>query len=98
MSAGRTLDNSTLETSGTPRVHTVTVEKGAHRFDPETLFASVGDSVKFEFFPLNHSVVRAEYGYPCIPFETMLGGRTGFFSGLFPVSDVLSNVRSNAPL
>jgi plastocyanin len=69
------------------------VGKGSHQFIPDILTASVGDVVKFEFFPLIHSVVRAQYGYPCIPYEDVLEGQEGFFSGLFPVSEIASNVR-----
>ncbi|TIA27952.1 hypothetical protein D6C78_10962 [Aureobasidium pullulans] len=72
-------------------IHTVTVGKGSHQFIPDILTASVGDVVKFEFFPLIHSVVRAQYGYPCIPYEDVLEGQEGFFSGLFPVSEIASN-------
>ncbi|KAH0405508.1 hypothetical protein KCU89_g46, partial [Aureobasidium melanogenum] len=90
------LTNSTtispaLGSSSTPQVHVVTVGKGAHRFDPETLTASAGDVVTFEFFPLNHSVVRAQYRYPCIPYEDVVVGQEGFFSGLIPVSDILDD-------
>ncbi|THX74407.1 hypothetical protein D6D04_07962 [Aureobasidium pullulans] len=74
-------------------IHTVTVGKGSHQFIPDILTASVGDVVKFEFFPLIHSVVRAQYGYPCIPYEDVLEGQEGFFSGLFPVSEIASNKR-----
>ena len=97
------LTNSTTNSpapgsSSTPQVHIVTVGKGAHRFDPETLTASAGDIVTFEFFPLNHSVVRAQYRYPCIPYEDVVVGQEGFFSGLIPVSDILDDVRSSPSL
>jgi hypothetical protein len=47
--------------------------------------------VEFQFFPLNHSVVRAEYTYPCIPYEMVNPGKQGFFSGFKPVDAVLPN-------
>jgi hypothetical protein len=93
-----TPNTSTLGPSSTARIHVVTVGKGAHRFDPETFTASPGDVVMFEFFPLNHSVVRAQYRYPCIPYEDVVVGQAGFFSGLFPVADISNDVRGNSLL
>jgi hypothetical protein len=91
-------NNSALGSSNTTRVHVVTVGKGAHRFDPETLTASAGDVVTFEFFPLNHSVVRAQYRFPCIPYEDVVVGQAGFFSGLIPVSEISNDVRGDPSL
>lgn len=73
--------------------HTHTVKVGLldHKMRPETTEAAVGDFVEFDFYPLNHSVVRAEYGFPCIPYEMAGPGRTGFFSGFSPVDTVLDN-------
>lgn len=47
-------------------------------------------SPEFNFFPPNHSVVRADYLLPCIPYE-MTGPRVGFFSGFFAVDAILSD-------
>jgi hypothetical protein len=58
---------------------------------PETTQAAIGDTIEFAFYPLNHSVVRAEYGYPCIPYEMAGPSRKGFFSGFNYVKDVLDN-------
>jgi len=44
---------------------------------------------EFNFYPVNHSVARAEYGYPCVPYE-LLVAEPGFFSGFQPVDAVLS--------
>jgi hypothetical protein len=54
----------------------------------------VCQTVVFEFYPANHSVVRAEYGFPCIPYEMTGEGKAGngFFSGFHPVATVLDNV------
>ena len=38
---------------------TVEVGKGDHAFRPDVIQAKMGDSVQFNFNPLNHSVVRA---------------------------------------
>ncbi|KAJ9641905.1 hypothetical protein H2199_005119 [Coniosporium tulheliwenetii] len=41
----------------------------AHQFTPNTVLACKDDVVKFEFFPTNHSVVRADFNHPCVPYE-----------------------------
>lgn len=97
MLTNTTPNDSVPRPSSTAQVHVITVGKGAHRFDPEVITASTGDIVTFEFFPLNHSVVRAQYRYPCIPYENVVVGQEGFFSGLIPVSDILIDVRINSP-
>lgn len=53
-------------------------------------------SVEFEFFPPNHSVGRAEYQQPCIPYEDTGEHKVGFWSGFFPVDKILPNVSSTA--
>lgn len=47
---------------------------------------------EFQFFPRNHSVGRAEYGQPYIPYEDTGENKVGFYSGFFPVDRVLNNV------
>ena len=47
--------------------------------------------VEFQFFPPNHSVARAEYGFPCIPYELTGENKVGFFSGFHPVDVILDN-------
>lgn len=47
---------------------------------------------EFAFFPSNHSVGRAEYHQPCIPYEDTGEKKVGFWSGFFPVDKVLPNV------
>lgn len=44
---------------------------------------------EFDFYPTNHSVVRAEWGYPCIPYEDTGVDKIGFFSGFQPVDAIL---------
>jgi len=46
----------------------------------------------FRFYPQNHSVARADYMSPCIPYELTGAGRVGFWSGFEPINVVLSNV------
>lgn len=47
---------------------------------------------EFEFFPTNHSVARAEYQHPCVPYELSGEGKVGFFSGFKPIDAVLDDV------
>lgn len=44
--------------------------------------------IEFQFFPPNHSVGRAEYQQPCIPYEDTGMNKVGFWSGFFPLSTV----------
>ena len=76
-------------TTSEPQTHTIQVGLLDHKMRPETTEAAVGDFVEFDFYPLNHSVVRAEYGFPCIPYEMTGMGKTGFFSGFNPVDKVI---------
>ena len=58
---------------------------------PDVTQAEIGDTILFQFYPKNHSVIRAEYGYPCIPYEDTGVDKVGFFSGFFPVDAILTN-------
>ncbi|KAF3043773.1 hypothetical protein E8E12_010048 [Didymella heteroderae] len=87
-----TLQSSVSVTSTSipgPQTHTIQVGLLDHKMRPEVTEAAVGDFVEFDFYPRNHSVVRAEYGFPCIPYEMTGSGKTGFFSGFNPVDKVL---------
>ncbi|OJD31543.1 extracellular serine-rich protein [Diplodia corticola] len=78
-------------TSSAATTHTVLVGKADHKFEPDVTQALAGDFIKFQFYPNNHSVVRAEYGYPCIPYEMTGVGKTGFYSGFNPVDVILDD-------
>jgi hypothetical protein len=80
---------TTATTSSEPHTHTIQVGLLDHKMRPETTEAAVGDFIEFDFYPLNHSVVRAEYGFPCIPYEMTGSDKTGFFSGFNMVDKVL---------
>jgi hypothetical protein len=58
---------------------------------PEDLEIS-DNFLEFRFYPQNHSVARADYLSPCIPYELTGAGRVGFWSGFEPINVVLSNV------
>lgn len=64
-------------------VHTIDVSNRTHYFTPNSINALPGDIVTFRFWPGNHSVIRAEYGYPCVPYEDFEGNEgAGFYSGV----------------
>ncbi|KAH9221529.1 hypothetical protein DL95DRAFT_455361 [Leptodontidium sp. 2 PMI_412] len=88
----QTFTSSPSSTSSAPAAtHSVNVGAAGLVFTPNSLTANVGDIVEFRFYPQNHSVARAEYKYPCIPYEVVDVGKQGFWSGFNPVSVVLSN-------
>ncbi|KAJ5171174.1 Cupredoxin [Penicillium coprophilum] len=72
----------TSTTSSSTGITTHTVKVGAksdpHQFDPASITANVGDIVVFEFYPTNHSVVKADYDAPCQPADGEI-----FYSGAF---------------
>ncbi|KAK7757954.1 hypothetical protein SLS62_000332 [Diatrype stigma] len=43
--------------------------------------ANVGDKIEFTFYPTNHSVVKADFRQPCIPYNMVHPGEEIFFSG-----------------
>ncbi|KAF8600221.1 hypothetical protein BDV93DRAFT_525509, partial [Ceratobasidium sp. AG-I] len=60
-----------------PKTYKVTVGKNNKlRYDPEYVHAKVGDYVKFEFHPKNHTVTESSFDYPCSRIDP--GFRTGF--------------------
>ena len=84
---------TTLHASSTisqaPQTHTVSVAKGSFAYEPDSIQARPGDLVVFQFFPSNHSVIRAAYGYPCVPYEDVSGpGAVGFYSGHFIIESI----------
>ncbi|KAI1085133.1 hypothetical protein F5B20DRAFT_575598 [Whalleya microplaca] len=71
---------STATSSSAAVTHTVKVGL-QHDFQPDTIQANPGDTIHFNFYPKNHSVARAAFKNPCIPWElTQFDGET-FFSG-----------------
>ncbi|KAF4554086.1 Hypothetical protein D9617_5g069620 [Elsinoe fawcettii] len=90
--ASRTSTRATSTSTRPPSTHTVLVGKADHVFEPNNLEAAVGDTVVFEFYPLNHSVVRADYRYPCVPYEDTGSNRRGFFSGFLPVGRISNDM------
>ncbi|KAH7364289.1 hypothetical protein BKA65DRAFT_134025 [Rhexocercosporidium sp. MPI-PUGE-AT-0058] len=88
----QTFSSSPSTTSSAPAsTHSVNVGAAGLVFTPNSLTAKIGDIVEFRFYPKNHSVARAEYKNPCIPYEVVDVGRQGFWSGFKPVNVVLSD-------
>jgi hypothetical protein len=87
----------TSNPSNEARVHLVKVGVGGFHFKPDQLTGvSIGDVVTFEFYPLDHSVARAEYGSACVPYEYTGRDKTGFWSGtqwVHAVEDVSRSLR-----
>ncbi|TVY15185.1 hypothetical protein LARI1_G006437 [Lachnellula arida] len=48
--------------------------------------ANVSDIVEYRFYPQNHSVARADFKSPCIPYEYSGPGRVGFWGGFHPLN------------
>ncbi|KAK5112736.1 hypothetical protein LTR62_003834 [Meristemomyces frigidus] len=87
-SSTSSVTTTTAVTSGEVTVHTITVGKVENQFEPNSLVAIPGDIVSFQFYPGNHSVARAQYGFPCVPYEDITG-LPGFHSGFQPVNFTL---------
>ncbi|KAH8827320.1 hypothetical protein DL96DRAFT_1244798 [Flagelloscypha sp. PMI_526] len=64
-----------------PTEHYITVGKGGNKFDPPSITANLGDVVKFQFFPKNHTVTQSPFNTPCT------AQSWGIDSGFKPVSD-----------
>lgn len=60
---------SSTSTSSQQITRTVSVGGTGHTFNPAVVQLSPGNVVEFAFYPTNHSVIRAEYKFPCIPYE-----------------------------
>ncbi|CAE6373571.1 unnamed protein product [Rhizoctonia solani] len=64
-----------------PKTHRVIVGAGGQlRYNPEYVNAKVGDYIKFEFQPKNHTVTESSFNQPC----NRIDG--GFRTGFVPVS------------
>jgi plastocyanin len=80
---GAVNDTTPTSTQDEITIHTIDVSNKTHYFTPNSINASPGDIITFRFWPGNHSVIRAEYGYPCVPYEDFDGNENGgFYSGV----------------
>lgn len=71
---------STPSASSPAATHTVKVgpPENPLQYVPHNITAAVGDVILFEFYPANHSVVKADYMAPCVPAMGEI-----FYSGSF---------------
>ncbi|KAJ6113382.1 hypothetical protein N7523_006699 [Penicillium sp. IBT 18751x] len=69
----------TMTATGTA-THTIQVgpKTSPHQYVPHSITANVGDIIIFEFYPTNHSVVKADFDAPCVPASGPV-----FWSGMF---------------
>ncbi|KAI3322183.1 hypothetical protein HD806DRAFT_536648 [Xylariaceae sp. AK1471] len=81
----KTLPTPSSSPNSTSKI--ITVGKGAFTFVPDSVTAKPGDEIIFEFWSDGHSVARAQFGFPCMPYEDVTPNVTGFWSGdIFHVS------------
>ncbi|KAF2118871.1 hypothetical protein BDV96DRAFT_596685 [Lophiotrema nucula] len=81
--------SSYASSSRAPQTFTVDVGPGDFIYKPDRIEdVHVNDTVLFQFFPPDHSVARAEYLNPCVPYESTGAGKTGFYSGVQYVDTV----------
>ncbi|KAI9889920.1 MAG: hypothetical protein M1814_004643 [Vezdaea aestivalis] len=88
LSTAAVAGNSSVTSSAALGSATRTVQVGVSttlRYNPDSLSAAVGDTIVFEFNPLNHSVVQSNFANPCIPLAQSQSGAVGFNSGFMPV-------------
>ncbi|KAH8811192.1 plastocyanin-like domain-containing protein [Xylogone sp. PMI_703] len=62
--------------------HSVVAGRAGPHFDPDNIFAEIGDVVEWHFLPKNHSVAQSYFTDPCAP-----KSETSFFSGFHPVAE-----------
>ncbi|KAB5539211.1 hypothetical protein GE09DRAFT_310195 [Coniochaeta sp. 2T2.1] len=81
----------TVSNTGVP---TQTIAAGAEgfKFTPNNINATVGSILEFRFYPGGHTVARADFGFPCIPYEDLGVNRVGFFSGQISPQVISNNL------
>lgn len=76
-------DTTPTTQEGEYTVHWINVSEKANYFIPNNVNAKPGDKIFFRFWPGGHSVIRAAFGYPCVPYEDIEGNSDeGFYSGV----------------
>ncbi|KAF2033459.1 hypothetical protein EK21DRAFT_58446 [Setomelanomma holmii] len=82
IAAAATFTTTAPAASSPPQVHVIKAGAGGFKFEPQQITnVAVGDIVSFEFYPPDHSVARAEFGSPCVPYEYSHRDKPGFWSG-----------------
>lgn len=81
--SGAVNDSTPTAAQGEITIHSIDVSRQDHFFTPNSINALPGDIVTFTFWPGSHSVIRATYGRPCVPYEDTKGNDgQGFYSGI----------------
>ncbi|CAI4213691.1 unnamed protein product [Parascedosporium putredinis] len=80
--------------SSEPTTHTIRVGWSGFKFTPNETFAKPGDTVAFKFYPPDHSVIRANYEYGCIPYELVGENKEGFYDG----PHIMSGISEDSPV
>lgn len=60
---------------------------GVLKFQPESVTANPGDSIRFTFGRKNHTVTQSTFANPCTQITDAAGVPGGFFSGYMPVAE-----------
>ncbi|KAL5465247.1 hypothetical protein PMIN06_000729 [Paraphaeosphaeria minitans] len=78
-----------LDAEETPRY----LQRTSHvpQAESEGIMLTHTQIIEFDFYPVNHSVVRAEYEHPCIPYEMTGRDKVGFWSGFLAPDAVLDD-------
>lgn len=86
--SGAINDSTPTVSEGEITVHSIDVSRRNRFFTPNSINALPGDIVTFKFWPGSHSVIRATYGRPCVPYEDTQGNSgQGFYSGVMSPDD-----------
>ncbi|EGE82913.1 extracellular serine-rich protein [Blastomyces dermatitidis ATCC 18188] len=80
-SSSTTTSSSSTRTGRATHTFSVAPKQSPHGYVPHSVEANVGDEIVFEFYPTNHSVVRADFDAPCVP-----ANHDVFFSGHFKIT------------
>ncbi|KAK4240021.1 hypothetical protein C8A03DRAFT_13636 [Achaetomium macrosporum] len=87
--------SSTSSASSGPATVTIAVGAKGFVFTPNEAKANVSDIIRFNFYPGGHRVARAEFGWPCIPYEYSNIHKAGFYSGILSPQPPHYDVRVN---
>ncbi|CAZ83246.1 unnamed protein product [Tuber melanosporum] len=82
-------DPGSSSDGGNSTDHIVAVGKADHQFSPDIIIARPGDTITFQFYPLNHSVARMDPEYPCKPWEKIHRDGTPIWSGFHAMDTFL---------
>ncbi|MCJ1413159.1 hypothetical protein MMC19_007263 [Ptychographa xylographoides] len=90
----RTTVSTSMSTGASVSMQVVKVSNanGTLVFTPNSITAAVGSLVQYQFYPMNHSVVRANFQNPCVPIANVMPSTPGLFSGFQPTTGLTTPV------